>query len=85
MNAVPVSRVLLVLAFAGLTSAAGAQNLSRSQMQALRTACEADIRAVCPGVQPGGGRLLQCIQANPEKVSQPCKEALASIQAARAQ
>lgn len=83
-------RAALVLAFATLlgaafTASASAQNLSRAQMQAVRAACEADIRATCPGVQPGGGRILQCMKANPDKISQPCKDALVAARAASAQ
>jgi len=80
-----LKRGLLVVLFASLVAgAASAQNISRAQQQALRSACEADMRAVCAGVQPGGGRLLQCIQANPEKISQGCKSAIASLQASQA-
>lgn len=77
-----VFATLLGAAFAG---AASAQNLSRAQAQAVRSACEADIRATCPGVQPGGGRLLQCIKANPDRISQPCKDALVAAKAAPVQ
>lgn len=70
-------------AFAG--DAAPAQNPPRAQMQALRAACEADIRATCPGVQPGGGRLLQCVKDHPDKISKPCKDALVAAKAAAAQ
>ncbi|GLK72375.1 hypothetical protein KHC23_19575 [Ancylobacter dichloromethanicus] len=73
---------LLGGAFAG---GASAQNLSRAQMQAIRAACEADIRSTCPGVQPGGGRILQCIKANPDKISQPCKDALVAAKVTPAQ
>lgn len=79
---VPALATLLGAAFSG---AALAQNLSRAQAQAVRAACEADIRATCPGVQPGGGRILQCIKANPDKISQPCKDALVAAKAASAQ
>lgn len=68
-----------------ITGAASAQALSRDQMQAVRTACEADIRATCPGVQPGGGRILQCIKANPDKISKPCKDALVAAKVEPAQ
>lgn len=83
-------RASLVLAIAPLFAAAGAgtalaQSPSRAQAQAIRAACEADIRATCPGVQPGGGRILQCIKANPDKISQPCKEALVAAKATSAQ
>lgn len=64
---------------------AAAQALSRAQMQTVRAACEADIRATCPGVQPGGGRILQCIKANPDKISQLCKDALIAVKAEQAQ
>lgn len=83
MNRSLIARGTLVLAFACLAGAAAAQNLSRSQMQALRSACEADVRTVCAGVQPGGGRILQCIKANPDKVSQPCKDALVAAKPAQ--
>lgn len=81
-----LKRGLLVVLFAAfIVGAASAQNISRAQQQALRSACESDMRAVCAGVRPGGGRLLQCIQANPEKISQGCKDAVASIQASQSQ
>lgn len=67
------------------SGAALAQSPSGAQAQAVRTACEADIRTTCPGVQPGGGRILQCIKANPDKISQPCKDALAAAKAASPQ
>ncbi|MFT0862177.1 cysteine rich repeat-containing protein [Ancylobacter sp. G4_0304] len=83
-------RAGIVLAFATLlgatfAGAASAQNLPPAQAKAVRAACEADIRATCPGVQPGGGRILQCIKANPDKISQPCKDALVAAKAASAQ
>jgi hypothetical protein len=83
-------RAGLVLAFATLlgaafSGAAAAQNVSRAQAQAVRAACEADIRATCPGVRPGGGRILECIKANPDKISQPCKDALIAAKATSSQ
>lgn len=69
---------------AAVTAAGGAfaETLSAAQMQALRSACASDIRAVCPGIQPGGGRILACVQANADKISQPCKNAIASAKLA---
>lgn len=78
-------RAALVLVFAAIAGTAFSQNLSRAQMQALRNACAADVKAVCPGVQPGGGRILACIKANPDKISQPCMDALMTARAAQAQ
>jgi hypothetical protein len=45
---------------------------------AVRTACAADVRALCPGVRPGGGRILQCMREKRESVSEACREALAA-------
>lgn len=85
MNRAVIARAAVVLVLATTAGAAAAQNLSRQQMTALRSACAADVRTVCAGVQPGGGRILQCFQANPDKVSQTCKDALAGAMAAKAQ
>ena len=41
--------------------------------------CEADLAANCSGVQPGQGRLLQCLEQNEAKVSQRCKGALKDV------
>ena len=38
--------------------------------------CEADLHAFCSDIQPGGGRLLDCIQKNDAKVSNRCKQAM---------
>ena len=44
---------------------------------AVRVACEADVPKVCPGVQPGGGRIIQCLVQHQNEVSEACKQALA--------
>jgi hypothetical protein len=40
-------------------------------------ACQPDVSSLCSGVQPGEGRILQCLKQNEAKVSQACKDALA--------
>lgn len=40
----------------------------------VRTACKADIEALCPGVERGEARRT-CLEANKEKVSDSCKTA----------
>ena len=32
-----------------------------------------DIMTFCPGVQPGGGRIAQCLKANKDYLSLECK------------
>ncbi|WP_370197900.1 cysteine rich repeat-containing protein [Roseibium sp.] len=64
-------------------SGAHAQELTRQQMREIRTACEADVRSLCSGIQPGGGRLLQCLQANAANMSPSCANKLLELQALR--
>lgn len=70
-----------VAALAGSLVAAGAgfaqaQELSQSQMRAVGKACKADIQTLCSGIQPGGGRIGQCLQQNTDKLSSGCKAKL---------
>jgi hypothetical protein len=47
-----------------------------SNMQLAVEACSADIEATCGSVEPGEGRVAQCLIDNKDKVSEPCKEAV---------
>ncbi len=44
----------------------------------LRGACGADYRAFCRGVQPGGGRAMDCLRAHGPQLSRQCRSALLS-------
>lgn len=37
--------------------------------------CRDDLKTYCPDIMPGGGRLIQCLDKNKDKVSARCKEA----------
>ena len=37
-------------------------------------ACKADLAAACPGVEPGQGRILACLQGKTDQLSQACKD-----------
>jgi hypothetical protein len=39
-------------------------------------ACRMDMQVHCSGVEPGGGRLKQCLLASGQRLSPPCKAAL---------
>jgi len=41
-----------------------------------KAACEADVKQFCPNVQPGGGRIRQCLQEHAKELSSPCAQAL---------
>ena len=44
----------------------------------VRTACAADVRTLCPGVRPGGGRIVQCMREKRDGLSDACRGALAA-------
>ncbi len=35
--------------------------------------CAGDIQTLCPGIQPGGGKLSGCLKENASKLSRGCK------------
>ena len=51
--------------------------LTFAQQGAVRGACISDIKTLCGGVQPGGGRIRECFKAHREQLSSGCKMALA--------
>lgn len=53
----------------------------REELFIARSACGADIRTLCAGVQPGGGRVVQCIASNAASLSPGCKDVLAPFAA----
>jgi hypothetical protein len=53
----------------------------REELLVLRSACGADIRSICGGVQPGGGRIVQCLATNAAQISPACKDVLSQFAA----
>jgi hypothetical protein len=53
----------------------------REELFVLRSACGADVRTLCAGVAPGGGRLVECISNRAADLSPGCKEVLAPFAA----
>ena len=43
--------------------------------------CKADIQRLCPGVRPGGGRIVQCLKAHQNEVTIGCAKELKSMKA----
>jgi hypothetical protein len=57
----------IVIALIFLGSAAIAQERSVAR------ACASDIKSLCKGVRPGGGRIQNCVKSNFAKLSEPCQ------------
>ena len=53
----------------------------REELFVLRSACGADVRSICGGVAPGGGRIMQCLATNAAQLSPACKDVLAQFAA----
>jgi len=53
--------------------------LPREELFVLRSACGADVRALCAGVAPGGGRIMQCLAVQSGSLSAECRGVLAEF------
>jgi hypothetical protein len=75
---------LLVLSALAL-SASVAMAADQAPATSARASCKGDAATLCPGVQPGGGRVAACLKQNEAKVSPACKDALAKARDRKAQ
>lgn len=55
--------------------------LPREELFVVRSACGGDVRALCGGVAPGGGRIMQCLAAQAASISPACREVLGQFAA----
>jgi hypothetical protein len=54
-----------------------APTLAHAQGGPMRGACKADIQSLCGSVQPGGGRIRDCMREHRAQLSATCKVAIA--------
>jgi hypothetical protein len=52
-------------------------SLALAQQGSVRGACTNDIKTLCGSIQPGGGRIRECIREHRAQLSDGCKVALA--------
>jgi Cysteine rich repeat len=45
-----------------------------AQTAAERAACQADFAKYCKGVEPGGGRIIECLAKQMEKLTPDCQK-----------
>ena len=68
---------LVPLSFLGIFSiGAQAQDTPSPKAPSVRQTCKADFKKFCSGVQPGGGRILDCLNAHKGELTTACQEAL---------
>jgi Cysteine rich repeat len=65
-------RLILLLV---VCAAAAQWALAQDQLAAIRAACAEDAQKLCAGVQPGGGRIVACLKAHKDSLSDQCKKA----------
>ena len=66
-----MSRIIVIavtLAFVAISQSAVAQTAEQ------QAACSGDFRKLCKGVMPGGGRILDCLAKQKDKLSPACKK-----------
>ena len=47
--------------------------VAAAQTAAEREACQADFEKFCPNVQPGGGRVVECLSQHLDQLTPQCK------------
>jgi hypothetical protein len=52
----------------------------REELVLIRFSCGPDVRALCAGTPPGGGRIVACLSSNRSSLSSRCVRALTSLQ-----
>jgi hypothetical protein len=53
----------------------------RNEAMALMQICRADYDRLCSSVQPGGGRILACLQNHADQLASACGQAMSRAQA----
>src|SRR5262249_23200380 len=72
----PSPRSVVVALMAAVVACTG---LPPSALAQSRT-CADDVQQFCPGIQRGGGRIMQCLKAHETELSATCKDRLQTAQ-----
>jgi len=74
-------RHLALASALSLAALVSAESGALAQQAAAMKYCKADFERLCPGVQPGGGRIIACLTETKEEVSIGCGKALQAMKA----
>lgn len=75
--------VLAVSAASASFMAFSAEAPAPAASGAVAEACRKDLQSLCPGTQPGDGRLMACMREHRAELSDGCKGALRAQRAER--
>ena len=74
-------RHLALASALSLAALVSAESGALAQQAAAMKYCKADFERLCPGVQPGGGRIIACLKEHKEEMSIGCGKALHAMKA----
>lgn len=77
-------RWMLLLLFPAMVMVGASAAMAQNRNPAVQAACRGDAQRLCAGVQPGGGRIGQCLKARINEVSPQCLDAVRANKAAQA-
>jgi len=78
-----LAAIIIVTATALAPSPSRAQTVPlqyRSEAMVLMQVCRADYNRLCSGVQPGGGRILACLQNHASELRPSCAQSMSRAQ-----
>ena len=75
------TRHLALASALSLAALVSTESGALAQQAAAMKYCRADFERLCPGVQPGGGRIIACLKEHKEEVSIGCGKAIQAMKA----
>jgi hypothetical protein len=76
-------RRILFLLFPAMIMFGTTAAMAQKGNPAIRAACRGDAQRLCAGIQPGGGRIGECLKAKIQEVSPQCLDAVKASRAAK--
>lgn len=73
--------VIFLITAATASAQQMSQNMSMADRMALRDNCKQDIQKLCPGIEPGGGKVMACIKEKQSELSQACSATISDLMA----